>query len=474
MFSAAQDLRFALDLAQRSGHVLTQLTRPTDPHLEIIRDYLESYRHPEGSWMADDQPLRMYTRPTRGQFPVLMGMFGSRRLCRLFLDPKGSHAADISDAQLLMQAVDNPIAPRVLEKAQFPRSVVEHPDLATLVPVLSYGSRDPGPTITLGLVYARDAKTGIGNCSFHRITVKDRSVAIGIYPGGHLQRLIDTHVARGEQLSVSVNIGIDPTIYLASVLGRPSVGFGFDELAAAGALRRAAVEIAPCFHNKGWFIDHAEITLEGTLGEEKEFESPYADGLSMPEYLGYYSPCGMVSTLKVQAATFRPDAVYQTLSGPGMEQAALLGIGQECAVYAKLLEWRVLDLVRSVVSLPSGGGHLLTVLQVSKRAAEDDAKTLEIAEALIGEISSLKNLILVDEDVNARSTADVLWALSTRARLDMDIHPSAVLPGTPLDPSQSREYAGQERDGTTRKCVVDCTVPIGQQARFRRAFVGVL
>ncbi|WP_047327399.1 UbiD family decarboxylase [Delftia tsuruhatensis] len=442
--------------------------------MEIIMDFLESYRTPEGSWMADDQPLRMYTSPTRGQFPVLMGMFGSRRLCRLFLDPKGSYAADISDAQLLMQAVDSQVAAHVLEKARLPRSVVKQPDLARLLPVLSYGSRDPGPTITLGLVYARDAKAGIGNCSFHRITVKDGSVAIGIYPGGHLQRLIDAHVARGVQLSVSVNIGIDPAIYLASVLGRPSVDFGFDELAAAGALREMAVEIAPCFHNQGWFIDHAEITLEGALGEEMEFESPFPDGLSMPEYLGYQSPWGMVSTLQIQAATFRPDAVYQTLSGPGMEQSTLLGIGQECAVYAKLREWRILDLVRSVVSLPSGGGHLLTVLQVSKKAPQDDAKILDIAEALIGEVSSLMNLLIVDWDVNARSPADVLWALATRSRLDMDIHASAVLPGTPLDPSQSREYARQERDGTTRKCVVDCTVPSGLQARFRRAFVGDL
>lgn len=470
MSIAVQDLRSALELARRAGHVLTSVTRPIDPHLEIIQDFLDSYRHLESSWMADDQPLRVYTSPTKGQFPVLMGLFGSRRLCRLFLDPQGRHAADVSDAQLLMMAVGSPVEAQVLEKAQLPRAVVAHPDLRKLLPILSYGARDPGPTITLGLVYARDAETGVGNCSFHRITVKDGSVAIGIYPGGHLQRLIDAHVARGKQLPVSVNIGLDPAIYLAAVLGRPSVDFGFDELRAAGALRGEPVRIAPCFHNDGWFIDHAEITVEGTLGEGKEFESPFPDGDSMPEYLGYHSPCAMVSTLQIQSATFRPGAVYQTLSGPGMEQSALLGIGQECAVFAKLREWQAQHLVPLAVSLPSGGGHLLTVLQVAKRSAHDDAKALAVAQALTGEIPSLKNLILVDEDVNARSCADVLWAMSTRSRLDMDVHCSAVLPGTPLDPSQSRLYAPQKQDGFTRKSVIDCTVPYAHRHRFRRAF----
>jgi len=420
--------------------------------------------------MADDQPLRIYQNPTRGRFPVVMGMFGSRRLCRLFLDPQGREAANVSDAQLLMRATEAPLAPCQLAQANAARTVVNNPHLLDLLPVLRYAHGDPGPTITLGLVYARDAQSGFGNCSFHRITIKEGSVALGVFPGGHLQRMIDLHVARGVRLSVSVNIGLDPAIYLASVLSKPSVAFGFDELGAAGALRERPVEIAPCLGGRGWFIDHAEIVIEGSLGADQEFESPEPHGSSMPEYLGYFSPCGIVSTLQVRAVTFRPSALYQTLSGPGMEQSVLLGLGQECAVLAKLIAWRRLELVRTVVALPSGGGHLLTVLQVAKRHARDDGEVVAVARALLGEISSLKNVLLVDEDVNPHSSADVLWALSTRTRLDMDIHPTGILPGTPLDPTQSVAYASDGQDGFTRKCVVDCTMPYAYRHRFRRAF----
>jgi UbiD family decarboxylase len=399
-----------------------------------------------------------------------MGMFGSRALGRLFLDPCGQHAEEKTDAQIIMEAVDGSLDPRMLNQASAARAVIEKPDLRALLPALTYAAGDPGPTITLGLVYARDEQTGAGNCSFHRITLKEHSVTVGIYPGGHLQRLIDIHVERGERLPVSVNIGLDPAIYLTAALSKPSVEFGFDELGVAGAIRQQPVRISPCFSHRGWFIDHAEITIEGSIGAEKEFESSKADGCSMPEYLGYFPPCGMVSTTEVKAASFRPNALYQTVSGPGLEQSALLGIGQECAVFRRLRGLRATGLVRSVVSLPSGGGHLLTVLQIAKRGLEDDVEVLSLGTALLQEVSSLKNLILVDEDVNARSAADVLWALATRSRLDMDVHASAILPGTPLDPTQSSFYATGGQDGFARKCVIDCTKPFAHRQRFRRAF----
>jgi 4-hydroxy-3-polyprenylbenzoate decarboxylase len=391
-------------------------------------------------------------------------------LCRLFLDPQGRHDHEKSDAQILLEAVAAPLRPQMLERPLETRSIVKKPDIRTLLPALTYAVGDPGPTITLGLVYARDEQTGVGNCSFHRITLKERSVVIGIYPGGHLQRLIDLHVARGERLPISINVGLDPAIHLASVLSNPSVEFGFDELGVAGSIRKKPVPISRCFSNRGWFIDHAEVTIEASIGAEKEFESTDGCGHSMPEYLGYFSPCGMVSSLEVTAVTFRPGAMYQTLSGPGSEQSALLGIGQECAVFARLVAFGATSLVRSVVSLPSGGGHLLTVLQVSKGGLQDDEGVLRVSAALLEQVPSLKNLILVDEDVNASSAEDVLWAMATRSRLDIDVHASAVLRGTPLDPTQSSHYASEGQDGFTRKCVIDCTVPFALRRRFRRAF----
>ncbi|MCE4057882.1 UbiD family decarboxylase domain-containing protein [Pseudomonas sp. Au-Pse12] len=466
------DLRSALSALEHAGHNLVRVDEALDPHLDLLDHYLASYRTPFNSWMSAEQPLRLYERPKTGVFPVLLGLFGSRARTAFYLDPAARDGERLSNAGLIHRAIAAPRAPVCRAQASA-RAVVEHPDLHALLPALTCAPGDPGPTVTLGLVYARDEQTGAANCSVHRITLKPGSVAIAIFPGGHLQRLIDIHVARGQRLPVSINIGLDPAIYLAAALSKPALAFGDDELGVYGALRGRGVELAPCLTNSGRFIDHAEIVIEATLGAEKEFESPAGpdgEALSMPEYLGYFSPCGEVSTLHVSALTHRPGALYQALSGPGREQSELLGAGQEASIFRLLQEQGVGALVREIVAQPAGGGHLLTVIQVLKRCEADDERVRAIAEVLLEHIAATKNLVLVDADVNPYSIEDVMWAMSTRFRADRDIHSTRALRGTPLDPSQSSLYCSAEPEGFTRKSVLDCTVPFSLRARFRRAF----
>jgi 4-hydroxy-3-polyprenylbenzoate decarboxylase len=297
------DLRSALAALERVGHPLAHVDTPIDPNLDLVNDYFDSYCTPFNSWMTAEQPLRLYSKPQRGVFPVLLGVFGSRAKTRFYLDPNDQHNEGITNAALINRAIASPLLPIRLSNASN-RVVIELPDLNLLLPALTYSDGDPGPTVTLGLVYARDEISGAANCSVHRITIKPSSVAIAIYPGGHLQRLIDIHVARGQRLPISVNIGMDPAIYIAAALSKPAVEFGDDELGVAGAIRGRGVKLAPCFSNSGRFVDHAEIVIEATLGADKEFESqagPFAEALSMPEYLGYFSPCGEVSTMRICA-----------------------------------------------------------------------------------------------------------------------------------------------------------------------------
>ncbi|MGV4936946.1 hypothetical protein ACVCGZ_14085 [Serratia nematodiphila] len=128
------DLRSALALLRQTGDEITLVKRSISPEVEMIEDFLDAYRQPGGSWFADEQPLRLYRRPTRGEFPVLMGMFGNRRRCRLFLDPYGRYSSEISNAQLLLQAASRPIAPRLLggDKRNFRnvRKPAENPGFA--------------------------------------------------------------------------------------------------------------------------------------------------------------------------------------------------------------------------------------------------------------------------------------------------------------------------------------------------------
>lgn len=51
--------------------------------------------------------------------------------------------------------------------------------------------------------------------------------------------------ALGKPLPISISIGVDPAIEIASCFEPPTTPLGFNELSIAGAIRGKAVELAP-------------------------------------------------------------------------------------------------------------------------------------------------------------------------------------------------------------------------------------
>lgn len=475
------DLRSALDALARAGDTVQVVDAPVDPQIGLIAGIFRTIRAPGRSWMTVEQPLHLYRRPLHGRFPIVTGLFGSRSRLRFLLDPDQRHGAEPApgsagsgNAALLLDAIAAP-QPVMRGRATMPRMVMPGADLRMWLPATTCTAGDPGPTITMGLVHARD-DAGRANASVHRITLKRRSATIGINPTGHLARMIAAAAARGHRLPVSVNIGLDPAVYIAAALSRPAMAYGDDELAVAGALRGRPLALAPCFTSDAWFIDHAEIVIEARLGPETEPEhepDAPADARTMPEYLGYTSPAGPVTTLHVDALSHRPDALYQAVTGPGREQAELLGAGQEAAMLTMLRKAGIGDLVQDVVAAPAGGGHLLTAVRLAKTAPADDLRVVRAACDAAAALPAAKLVVLVDDDVDARAGDDLLWAIATRFHPVRDLHLTAELPGTPLDPSQSAAarpgaLAG-DPDGLTARQILDCTVPFHLRDRFRRA-----
>ncbi|WP_175873023.1 hypothetical protein [Burkholderia sp. BCC0397] len=51
------DLRSALDALARAGERPVEIAAPRDPHVELIDDYLASYRMPDTSWFCRRRTL---------------------------------------------------------------------------------------------------------------------------------------------------------------------------------------------------------------------------------------------------------------------------------------------------------------------------------------------------------------------------------------------------------------------------------
>ena len=463
------DLRDALTLLAAQGEVPQICTRALDLDGELMQDYVRRNGALTSSIYCDDQPLVRYTNVGCSRFPVLLGLFGSRRRNRLYLDPMNKAPA-LSCGALLRSALTQPIVPRFAQ-ATTSRRHLGRPDLLRELPALRLSPKDPAPSITLGLVYATNALGTQSNCSFHRICLwPDGGLTLWIAPNRHLDSLLQQALARGEELPISINIGLAPSVYLAACCTEPDIGFGGDELGVAGALHGVAIHTAPCASAPARYIDHAEIVIEGTLGRQTRAETHEGAGnVSIPEYLGYRREAGQARVMHVSGLSFRENALFQALSGPGKEQSEMLGISQEVTVIG-LLERSGFTLVRDVYCCATGGGNLTVVIQVDKNSTSDDSLARAAACAVAESIACVKHVYLVDQDVNLFSQADVMWAMATRFRADTDLTLLGPLRGTSFDPTQHAEYTGSLVTDGIVKCVFDCSVPFAQRSRFARAF----
>ena len=70
--------------------------------------------------------------------------------------------------------------------------------------------------------------------------------------------------------------------------------------------------------------------------------------------------------------------------------------------------------------------------------------------------TSLKHVVVVDEDINPSDTTDVEYAIATRVSGDVDVMVITGVRGSSLDPCQ-------KEDGTNVKIGVDATMVLGHE-----------
>ncbi|PPI87639.1 hypothetical protein CRV12_03700 (plasmid) [Candidatus Pantoea edessiphila] len=290
-------------------------------------------------------------------------------------------------------------------------------------------------------------------------------------PGRHIDNFRKKAESMDKSLDISINIGLDPAIYIGASFEAPITPLGFNELSIAGGLRKKPVELVDCISIQQKAIARAEIVIEGEIlphvriKEDKNSKT----GKTMPEFLGYTGNANsLLPIVKVKAVTTRKNPILQTLIGPGEEHANLVGIPTEASIYLKCEE-SIPGLLKNVYAHSAGGGKLLAILQVKKRNQNDDGMTRQAAIIALAVYRELKNIILIDEDVDLFDTNDVLWAMQTRYSGDLDTIFIPGITGHILDPSQSPIYDSRlHTKGSTTKTIFDCTVPYNLKKHFIR------
>jgi UbiD family decarboxylase len=474
------DLRSALARLEHTPGQLIETDREVDPHAELAGVYKRI-----GAGGTVERPTRlgpaMIFKSVKG-YPdsrVLVGLMASRKRVGLLLDTEPRRLT-----QRMADAVRNAIAPVTVARELAPCQEVVHLasdpgfDLRKLIPAPTNTESDAGPFLCLGLVLGSDPDTGHSDVTIHRLCVQSRDeLSIFFAPGRHIDAFRQKAEARGEALSISINMGLDPAIHIGACFEAPTTPLGFDELSIAGGLRGKPVELVDCVSVAQKSIARAEIVIEGEiLPDVRVVEDQNTHtGHAMPEFPGYNGPANpSLPVIKVKAITMRRSAIMQTLVGPGEEHTNLAGIPTEASIY-NAVEAAMPGFVSQVYAHTAGGGKLLAVIQVNKRSSFDDGRARQAALIALGVYSELKHVVIVDADVDPFDSDDVLWAMTTRYQGDVSTMFLPKVNGHVLDPSQTPDFnPALPARGVTCKAIFDCTAPFHLRAEFERAkFVDV-
>lgn len=470
-----KDLRTALErLAEIPGQ-LVETDVEADPHAEISGVY--RYVGAGGTVMRPTRegPAMIFNK-VKGHpgDRVAIGVLASRRRVGYLLDEAPERLGF-----RLMEAVSKPIDPVEIPQSEAKCQEIVHLasdpdfDVRRLVPAPTNTEEDAGPYITMGLCYATDPETGEKDVTIHRLCLQGKDI-ISMYfvPGGrHLDIFREKYAKMGKPMPISVSIGVDPAICIASCFESPTTPLGYNELACAGGLRGEPVELTRCKTIDELCIANSEYVVECELipGEFIREDINTNTGKAMPEFPGYIGAAlPEVPVLKVRAVTTRKNPIMQTVIGPSEEHVSMAGLPTEASIL--LMERRALnDFVQNVYCAPFGGGKYAAVIQVKKSAPIDEGKQRQAALLAFSAFRELKHVFLVDEDVDLFDVNDVIWAMTTRFQADVDMIPIPGVRLHPLEPSSDPAYSPSIRHhGIACKAIFDCTVPFEQKSRFKR------
>ena len=387
----------------------------------------------------DGARATVFPHPGGHAIPVVSGFMAKRGWI--------AEALGVSEREWLAHvrdAVDHPIAWREVPAEQAPVQQVVHDvvDIRALLPIPRHNEHDSGPYICAGLVVARNPKTGVQNVSINRIQVHapDR-MGVLILPR-HLHAFQRAAEAAGEALPVAVVIGASPGALLASQAVLP---IDHDELEVAGALEGRPLPVVRCQTSEVRGPARAEIVIEGrVLPGVRELEGPFG------EFPKYYSPQEKREVIAIDRVTHRRDPIYHTIVPAAMEHLLLGGITREATLLAHLKRSfpNVLD-----VHLAPGGVCRYHLYVQMKKAREGEPKN--VIMGAFGGHYDLKQVIVVDEDVDVHDPEQVEWAVATRFQPDRDLVVVSGAQGSILDPSTDRGIGAKWGLDATRPLVYE-------------------
>jgi UbiD family decarboxylase len=307
------------------------------------------------------------------------------------------------------------------------------------IPIPRHYQEDVGRYQSASVIIAEYG--GVRNMSYHRQLLRDETHCVARFVPRHLRTMYETARANGDEVPIAVVNGADATVLLAAAM---SFNENLDELTVAAALHNKLhgeplrmVELP----NGIAVPADSEYAMEARITLEMDDEGPYVD------ITGTVDGVRQEPVIEYDSVYHRSEPVFHALISAGVEHRTLMGMPR-----APTIKAAVSKVVHCTdVYLTEGGcGWLSSVVQIQPQHDGDGIKAIHAA--LDGH-RSMKQVVVVDEDIDVADPSRVEWALMTRWQPDTDTVILSGQKGSSLDPSRNE-------DGTTSKIGMDATLPV--------------
>jgi len=346
-------------------------------------------------------------------------------------EPPGGWREAVEMLPLLKRALAS--RPRTVTRAPAQEVVLEggEIDLGAL-PVQTCWPGEPAPLITWPLVVTKGpggGRTDDFNLGIYRMQVTGRDTTLMRWlkhRGGaqHHARWKEAQEQKGGKagpLPAAAVIGADPATILAAVTPVPDT---LSEYQFAGLLRGQRLDLVECKTVPLKVPAEAEIVIEGHVSlDDYGDEGPYGD------HTGYYNSVERFPVFTVSAITMRRDPIYlSTFTGRPPDEPSVLGQALN-EVFVPLLQQQFPEIVDFWLP-PEGCSYRIAVVSIRKAYPGHAKRVMMAVWSYLRQFMYTKWVIVVDDDIDARSWADVMWAVSTRMDPARD---TTIVENTPID-----------------------------------------
>lgn len=356
-----------------------------------------------------------FEKPRGAKYPLVGGLFNEFSRIGVGLGAPEDDSFELSDLNIALEtAKKKPVQAVEVNTGPVKDFVIDAGNIdLSLLPVPTVFELDSGPFITGAVGVTRDPDSGKLNVGVYRTLVIGRQrVVINASSMSDLRRIYARWEQNGEAMPIALVIGVSPALLVAAA-AKPAVGQSEYDL--AGGLLNSPVELVRCQNSDLMVPADAEFVLEGTVDFSERVEN------LLGEFAGQYGPENAPVTV-IDTITHRREPVYHSiLAGRNPEHnnigaVAAFGIKDaiEEAIHAAI---PAAKRVNAIID-PAVGTLAHVAISIDKT---NDAQPRDIIEQAFATSSAMfpisliaKRIIVVDEDIDIASLADIEWAIWNR------------------------------------------------------------